>query len=111
MDDRQIHHFHEMLMEERARLVRSQADARESGKTVELDQARVGRLSRMDAMQGQQMALETLRRNRKRLQDIESALARIEQPGFGDCKECGVEIDPRRLELDPAARRCIDCAE
>ena len=62
-------------------------------------------------MQGQQMALETMRRNQKRLRDIDSALRRIDQEGFGECGECGEDINPQRLAVNPAAQRCIDCAE
>lgn len=41
---------------------------------VELDQSRLGRLSRIDALQGQQMELETARRKQHQLQVIEGAL-------------------------------------
>ena len=37
-------------------------DLKERATAVQLDQSRVGRLSRMDAMQGQAMQLDTLRR-------------------------------------------------
>ena len=84
---------------------------KEAGKTVELDQARVGRLSRMDAMQGQQMALEAARRRQHQLVNIKAALGRIESGQYGYCFGCGKAINPRRLAFDPANTRCIDCAE
>ncbi len=77
---------------------------------VELDQQMVGRLSRMDALQVQAMAKETSRRRTAELKRVETALARIEEGEFGHCLECGEEIAVRRLELDPAAPLCIDCA-
>ncbi|NNE37639.1 MAG: TraR/DksA family transcriptional regulator [Gammaproteobacteria bacterium] len=85
--------------------------AKESTRPVELDQTRVGRLSRMDAMQGQQMAKEGERRRQKQLQKIKSALQRIDDNDFGYCSVCDEEIDIRRLELDPSNNRCITCAE
>ena len=106
-----MQHFRQKLIDERAALVETHAATREASETVELDQARVGRLSRMDAMQAQQMALETIRRNQKRLRDIESALQRMDDDDFGECSECGEGIDPRRLAVNPATQFCIDCAE
>lgn len=88
-------------------LAESAADAREP---VELDQTRVGRLSRMDALQSQAMSLETDRRRQVELRRIEGALARIEEGEFGYCVQCGEPIARKRLELDPTSPTCIACA-
>lgn len=88
-------------------LAASSADAR---KPVELDQTSVGRLSRMDAMQGQAMALETEQRRKNELTKIDSALIRMSEDEYGYCLSCGEEISPKRLDLDPAIPTCIDCA-
>ena len=85
--------------------------ARESRRPVELDQSRVGRLSRMDALQGQAMALETDRRRQVELRLIEAALGRVESGDYGFCLSCGEEIAAKRLELNPTASLCIDCAQ
>ncbi len=77
---------------------------------VELDQSRVGRLSRMDAMQVQAMAQASAERHRSGLRRISAALQRIEDGVYGACLECDQPIDPRRLEIDPAASLCIGCA-
>jgi DnaK suppressor protein len=78
---------------------------------VELDQAKVGRLSRMDAIQAQQMALESTRRRQRQLLLVDSALRRVETGEYGFCLACDEEIDIRRLEVDPANTHCIQCAE
>jgi DnaK suppressor protein len=88
-------------------LVDSSADSR---KPVELDQTRVGRLSRMDALQSQAMSLETERRRRLELQRIEASLKRLEQGTYGYCVACGEQIPLRRLEHDPTLPTCVDCA-
>ena len=77
---------------------------------VELDQARVGRLSRMDAMQAQEMAQEAARRRQRQLLEIDGALRRMESGEFGCCFVCGEEIDLRRLAVDPTSTRCVRCA-
>lgn len=77
---------------------------------VELDQARVGRLSRMDAMQAQAMSQESGRRREMMLQKVAAALDRIDNGDYGLCQTCEEMIDRRRLEFDPTAVLCIDCA-
>ena len=103
-------HFKQRLLELREQLLAIDASMDESDGVVELDQSRVGRLSRMDAMQGQAMLAETNRRRQLQLRQIEAALVRIEQDEYGWCLECGESIDIKRLEFDPAAPMCIQCA-
>jgi DnaK suppressor protein len=99
------------LKARRQELQHLEAVSEESRRPVELDQSRVGRLSRMDALQDQAMSLETERRRQAELRRIEAALARIAEGDYGYCVSCGEEIAARRLELDPAVPICIDCAE
>ena len=109
MDDASLAEARENLLRLRAELQALEEASRGSGETVELDQARVGRLSRMDAMQAQEMALETGRRRKQQLQKIEGALRRIETGDYGYCFICGEEIDERRLAIDPTVSRCMEC--
>ena len=81
-----------------------------SAATVELDQSRVGRLSRMDALQAQAMAQASGRRRDQALRDITAALARIDSGDYGLCESCEEPIAEKRLQFDPAARLCIACA-
>ncbi len=82
-----------------------------SRRPVELDQTRVGRLSRMDALQSQAMSIETERRRQVELRRIEAALERIVEGEFGYCVNCGEPIGGKRLELDPTVPNCIACAK
>lgn len=77
---------------------------------VELDQTRVGRLSRMDALQGQAMAEAQAERRRLERLRIRSALARIADDTYGECLRCGDDIAPARLRADPATPVCLVCA-
>ncbi len=76
---------------------------------VQLDQARVGRLSRMDALQAQAMARASGQRRAARLREIDAALRRVVDGSYGECGRCEEPIDSRRLDVDPTARLCIDC--
>lgn len=82
----------------------------ESRAPVALDQASVGRLSRMDALQGQAMALEAERRRDAERRRVQAALARIDEGEYGFCAACGEPIAAKRLEFDPAAPVCVRCA-
>lgn len=41
--------------------------------------------------------------------DIEDALERIQNGGFGLCVDCGGEIERGRLDAYPTAKRCLGC--
>ena len=48
-------------------------------------------------------------RERKLMEKIDEALARIEDGSYGICDDCGEEIAVKRLEARPVAKYCIDC--
>jgi DnaK suppressor protein len=102
--------YREALLALKETLLRAQETGDQAEQTVELDQTRMGRLSRMDALQAQAMSKETGRLRRQKLLQIESALKRIEGDDFGYCQECGEDIAPARLEVDPTVQLCITCA-
>ncbi|MEM9343458.1 MAG: TraR/DksA C4-type zinc finger protein [Pseudomonadota bacterium] len=79
--------------------------------TVMLDQASVGRLSRMDALQRQAMAQATARRRDGERTRILAALKRVEDGEYGYCTDCGDDIAPARLAANPAIPRCLSCAQ
>ena len=81
-----------------------------AARTVELDQTRVGRLSRMDALRGQAMSQEVNRRREAGLRDISAALLRLDEGEYGYCLNCGEDIALARLEWEPAVALCIRCA-
>ena len=86
------------------------AAAQSSAQTVELDQTSVGRVSRIDAIQQQEMALAGQRRRQELLIKIDNALRRIESGNYGYCVKCEELIAEKRLELDPTILTCIRCA-
>jgi DnaK suppressor protein len=105
-----IAYFREKLLKIRNELLQIEQSGNEAAQTVELDQSRVGRLSRMDALQAQAMSVESKRRRSIKIQRIDAALQRIDKDVFGTCIQCGEEIAPKRLEFDPTSLLCINCA-
>ena len=101
----------ETLLARRAELQGLARSSREAARPVELDQSRVGRVSRMDAMRSQAMSVESERRRKLELQRIGAALARLDEGDYGCCPGCGGQVAEARLRLDPAIALCIECAE
>lgn len=50
-------------------------------------------------------------RHVRELRDIEAALQRMVDGGYGTCAECGVDIEFERLRAFPTALRCWICQE
>ena len=98
------------LLELRAEIKSLAATGEQSAAVVELDQTRVGRLSRMDALQAQAMAKASGERRVIMLRKIAAALKRLDEGDYGLCQSCEEAINPKRLEVDPTAQLCIQCA-
>lgn len=78
---------------------------------VELDQQSVGRVSRIDSLQVQAMAQASEARRLARIRQLQFTLSRLQDEEFGYCVECGEFIGIARLDIDPAALRCVACAQ
>lgn len=90
MNDRELAQFRQLIEKLLLDLREDDGLGRDSQKIVELDQQSVGRLSRIDALQNQAMAKATQARRDLLSKRLAAAL--------------------KRLELDPAATKCISCA-
>lgn len=99
----------ERLRTERSTLEQASRSAAGNRAPVDLDQTSIGRLSRMDAMQVQAMAVATEGRRMAAIRRIDHALARLDAGTYGVCVVCGEDIAPKRLDLDPAVPTCLDC--
>jgi DnaK suppressor protein len=102
--------FRQMLLDRRKALEELSRISAGSRSAVELDQTKVGRVSRIDAMQQQEMAKATEAQRSAELRKIAAALERVEAGDYGYCIDCDEPIAPKRLEIDPATALCIDCA-
>lgn len=93
----------------RAALERESAASAGTRAPVTLDQQSVGRLSRMDAIAGQNMAAANERARQANIVKIDAALRRVDDGDYGICMECEDRITPKRLAADPTASLCIAC--
>lgn len=59
----------------------------------------------------QAMRMRLCNREALYLKKVDEALKRIEDGSFGECEECGEDIELRRLEARPTATLCVSCKE
>jgi DnaK suppressor protein len=97
------------LLRALARLKESMRMSDEALAPVELDQSTVGRLSRMDSLQNQELTRNLHEREELKLSALEQALARLENGSYGLCTTCGGEIAFGRLMVYPEAAECGEC--
>lgn len=108
LTDELIGELEQALRTLEAELEEQQTASREGTRPVELDEP-IGRLSRMDAMQQQQMAQAHRRRLDIRLQQVRAALAKIERDDYGYCNLCDEPIGAKRLKVRPESPLCVRC--
>jgi DnaK suppressor protein len=81
----------------------------EQAEPVDLDEP-IGRLTRMDAIQMQQMALAGLSREQERYVQVRRALELVDDENFGNCLSCKQPVGIDRLRFQPEILICIRCA-
>jgi DnaK suppressor protein len=84
-------------------------DREEASKPVQLDQQSIGRVSRIDAIQQQQMAVSNKKTAEKELISLRLALKKMTEDEYGYCESCGEDIGFKRLQIKPEAEFCISC--
>ena len=110
-NDIDLQYFKKRLEERLEEIIAAQESRKKEVAPVELDQARVGRLTRMDAMQQQAMSRAAARLADLERQRIQSALGSMQSGDYGYCVICDEEIAEGRLRFDPSILTCISCAK
>jgi len=108
MDRDQQSRYGVVLEAAAAELRRLLAGDGESTRAVAPDRA-IGRLTRVGAMQAQQMSLAGRLRQQQRLLRIGHALDRVRQGTYGSCTRCGEDIERARLDAIPDTFLCMLC--
>ncbi len=109
MDSSKLAQYSNALQDLRVELEAELARSKSEAAPVEVN-GTMGRVSRGDAMQAQQVALEAKRQREQRLVRIQTALGRIEQGTYGICPRCRNAISDARLEAFPDSVLCVTCA-
>lgn len=70
----------------------------------------IGRVSRMDAINNKTINDSALQNAETKLKHLTIALTQIDEPDFGLCRICKIEIPFGRILLMPQANTCLQCA-
>tara|TARA_R110002073_G_scaffold100385_1_gene228626 strand:+ start:411 stop:722 length:312 start_codon:yes stop_codon:yes gene_type:complete len=98
-------------MAARVKLEQQLQDGAAATDVVVLDQSTVGRVSRVDAMQQQSMAVSTLASAQASLREVITALRHIDEERYGYCSNCDEPIEFKRLRVQPQASHCLNCQD
>jgi DnaK suppressor protein len=110
MDKKRLEQFKKRLedrqVELRKMVSNRQQDGRNLGEDVAQDIA-----DRAATSYNKEFLFTQSTNERQMLGMVDSALARIREGTYGECINCGNEINAKRLEAVPWTRYCIECQD
>ena len=110
MDKKKLKYYEQKLLERRAALTgiveRTETYGREADTDLTQDPA-----DKASNAYTKELLFSQSTNDRFILTLIEEALQRIEDAEYGNCVNCGKEVQPKRLEAVPWARHCITCQD
>jgi DnaK suppressor protein len=102
--------LHQNLLSERTRLEELLERSKEGARPVELSEP-IGRLTRMDAIQQQQMTKANRGAYERKLRQVLAALELLRKQEYGFCRVCEEPIGYPRLKARPEAPFCLRCQD
>jgi DnaK suppressor protein len=105
------------LLDERKHLLHDievkEQQVAENGDDLDPERGGVGNHMADDANETfEQEAMLTLEQSiRRKLDQVNTALRKIEEGTYGICDNCGKPINPARLEARPSSLLCINCQQ
>src|SRR5205807_496594 len=110
MDKKKLETFKKRLEERQQSLRKTVSRTEEDGRIADQDSAQ-DIADRAASSYTKEFLFSVSNNDRQLLQMVESALQRIREGSFGECVNCGNEINAKRLEAVPWTRYCIACQE
>lgn len=111
MDKLKIEHYRNLLEARRQSLRASVARSEEDGRAAQMTDSAQDIVDRASSSYQKEFLFARSNNDRQFLQMVEHALSNITEGIYGECENCGNEINERRLEAVPWARHCISCQE
>lgn len=113
MDDARLREFRSRLEEERAndQALLDEIDVRPDDATAHtMETGEAGNAHEARATRQQDEQANRREAARQRLEQVEQALARVDDGSYGTCEVCGEQIDGERLDALPLTTRCLEHA-
>ncbi|MBL6744852.1 MAG: TraR/DksA C4-type zinc finger protein [Pseudomonadales bacterium] len=109
LTEAQAQALHASLLALKEQLEQQLQQAESAAEPVQLDQTLLGRVSRMDAMQQQSVALSTRGHASTTLKRVIAALNAHVEGEYGFCRRCDEPIGFGRLQAQPESSLCLQC--
>ncbi len=110
MEKAQLEHFRQQLEARQRDLKRNLSNYAAEGRNSQNDTAQDVADQANDSY-NKEFLLAQSSSERQFLSMVESALERLRVGSFGECVNCGKDINAKRLEAVPWTRHCIECQE
>jgi DnaK suppressor protein len=108
MDEKKLEEAGERLLQMRRKVLQEVHDSYVASR--ELGQDGVPDIGDMSAnTYSRDVLLNLSETQRQKIRDIDAALERLAKGEYGVCMRCEEEIPPRRMEVRPFSRYCVDC--
>jgi DnaK suppressor protein len=102
-----VEHFRRKLLEKQDQLLKEINQAAESAREYP-ETGAVDVVDQSVASERKESLFQHADRNRRLLNQVQSALSRIQRGTYGRCLDCGEPIEERRLEAVPWASYCVN---
>src|SRR6184192_1332849 len=110
MDKKKLEYFRKRLEVRQQDLRRMVSRTQQDGRIADQDTAQ-DIADRAASSYTKEFLFSQSNNDRQLLAMVETALQRIREGAFGECVNCGNEINAKRLEAVPWTRYCIECQE
>jgi DnaK suppressor protein len=110
MEKKKLDTFRKKLEERQLALRKTVSRTEEDGRIADQDSAQ-DIADRAANSYTKEFLFSVSNNERQVLNMVETALQRIREGSFGECVNCGNEINAKRLEAVPWTRYCIACQE
>jgi DnaK suppressor protein len=111
MDKQKLDHYRNLLEARRINLRSTVARTEEDGRAAQMTDSAQDIADRATSSYQKEFLFTRSNNDRQFLQMVEHALSNIVEGTYGECENCGDDINERRLEAVPWARHCISCQE
>ncbi len=104
-------HFKNKLLEKRTELISVVQKTEEYGREVNTEAEGMDLADKASSSYTKEFMFSKSDSDRQLLQEVVDALRRLDEGEFGDCMNCGEEVEQKRLEAVPWSPFCLSCQE
>lgn len=111
MQARQLKTFKKKLIEKQAELIDVVHKTEDYGREADGEGEAMDIADKASSSYTKEFMFSKSNNDRQQLLMVREALDRIEKRTYGECLNCGEQVERKRLEAVPWARLCIKCQE